>query len=30
MYGNWAGGAFGVILDNGEIAVGDAVVWVEE
>jgi MOSC domain-containing protein YiiM len=30
MYGNWAGGAFGVILDDGEIAVGDAVVWVEE
>ncbi|HXV43482.1 MAG TPA: MOSC domain-containing protein [Anaerolineae bacterium] len=30
MYGNWGGGAFGVILDDGEIAVGDAVVWVEE
>jgi MOSC domain-containing protein YiiM len=30
MYGNWAGGAFGIILDDGEIAVGDAVVWVEE
>ena len=29
MYGNWGGGAFGVILDDGEIAVGDAVVWVE-
>lgn len=30
MYGNWAGGAFGVILDHGEIAVGDAVAWQEE
>lgn len=30
MYGNWAGGAFGVILDDGEIAVGDEVEWVEE
>jgi MOSC domain-containing protein YiiM len=30
MYGNWDGGAFGVVLDDGEIAVGDAVAWVEE
>lgn len=29
MYGNWSGGAFGVVLDDGEIAVGDAVEWVE-
>lgn len=30
MYGNWAGGAFGVVLDDGEIVVGDVVEWVEE
>jgi MOSC domain-containing protein YiiM len=30
MYDNWAGGAFGIVLDDGEIAVGDAVEWVEE
>lgn len=30
MYGNWSGGAFGIVLDDGEIAVGDAVEWVEE
>jgi MOSC domain-containing protein YiiM len=30
MYGNWAGGVFGVVLDDGEIAVGDVVEWVEE
>lgn len=29
MYGNWGGGAFGVVLDDGEIAVGDAVEWIE-
>ena len=27
MYDHWAGGAFGEILDAGEITVGDAVVW---
>ena len=26
---NWGGGAFGVILDDGEVAVGDPVEWVE-
>jgi MOSC domain-containing protein YiiM len=30
MYDGWAGGAFGVILDDGEIAVGDPVEWVEK
>ena len=30
MTDNWAGGAFGVILDDGEIAIGDPVEWVEE
>jgi MOSC domain-containing protein YiiM len=29
MYGNWSGGAFGVILDDGEIVVGDSVEWVK-
>jgi MOSC domain-containing protein YiiM len=29
MYGNWAGGAFGVILQGGEIALGDALSWEE-
>lgn len=29
MSDNWGGGAFGVILDDGEIAVGDGVVWEE-
>lgn len=29
MLDNWAGGAFGVILNDGEIVVGDAVEWVE-
>ena len=29
MTDNWGGGAFGVMLDNGEIAVGDPVEWVE-
>ncbi len=30
MVDHWAGGAFGVILNDGEIAVGDGVEWVEE
>ena len=28
MYDNWGGGAFGQVLDDGEIAVGDLVQWV--
>jgi MOSC domain-containing protein YiiM len=27
MYADWAGGAFGEVLDEGEIAVGDIVRW---
>jgi MOSC domain-containing protein YiiM len=27
MYADWAGGAFGEVLDEGEIAVGDMVRW---
>jgi MOSC domain-containing protein YiiM len=27
MYANWAGGAFGQVLDNGKITVGDEVHW---
>jgi hypothetical protein len=30
MYPDWQGGAFGEVLDDGEIAVGDAVWWQEE
>jgi MOSC domain-containing protein YiiM len=29
MVDNWGGGAFGQVLDDGEIAVGDRVRWVE-
>jgi MOSC domain-containing protein YiiM len=29
MYPNWAGGAFGEVLDDGTIAVGDPVRWLE-
>ena len=29
MTDNWGGGAFGVVLDDGEIAVGDSVKWVD-
>lgn len=29
MYENWGGGAFAEILDDGEIAVGDEVFWLE-
>ena len=29
MYANWAGGAFGEVIDDGEIAVGDVVRWLE-
>ncbi|MEP7274566.1 MAG: MOSC domain-containing protein [Acidobacteriota bacterium] len=27
MYNNWSGGAFGEVLDDGQISVGDVVVW---
>ncbi|MEZ4861731.1 MAG: MOSC domain-containing protein [Caldilineaceae bacterium] len=27
MYDNWGGGAYGQVLDDGEIAVGDEVCW---
>lgn len=30
MYDDWGGGAYGEVLDDGEIAVGDVVRWVEE
>jgi MOSC domain-containing protein YiiM len=30
MYDNWGGGAYGEVLDNGTIQIGDAVAWVEE
>ena len=29
MYDNWSGGAFGEILDDGKITVGDPVQWLE-
>ncbi len=29
MRPNWGGGAFGEVLDDGNIAVGDSVIWVE-
>ena len=29
MRGNWRGGAFGEVLDDGEIAVGDEVRWLD-
>ena len=29
MRPNWGGGAFGEVLDDGDIAVGDLVMWVE-
>jgi MOSC domain-containing protein YiiM len=29
MYADWAGGAFGEVLDDGEIIVGDVVRWLE-
>jgi MOSC domain-containing protein YiiM len=29
MYADWAGGAFGEVLDDGTIAVGDPIQWLE-
>lgn len=30
MYNNWGGGAFGEVLDNGDIMVGDTVCWLNK
>lgn len=30
MYADWQGGAFGEVLDDGDIAVGNPVCWLEE
>ena len=30
MYDNWGGGAFGQVLDDGQIVVGDRVGWVDD
>ncbi len=30
MYENWGGGAYGEVLDDGEIAIGDPVRWVTD
>jgi hypothetical protein len=29
MYAEWAGGAFGAVLENGKIVVGAPVFWLE-
>jgi hypothetical protein len=29
MYADWAGGAFGEVLDDGDIVMGNVVRWVE-
>jgi MOSC domain-containing protein YiiM len=30
MSANWGGGAYGEVLDDGKIAVGDSVAWIQE
>jgi len=30
MYADWQGGAFGEVLDDGDIAVGNPVCWLEK